>query len=104
MTTRAHHPPASLRLIRNAMDLGQDAIGGCPGDHDLGSYLDRLMPRPERDRFEEHIVACPACRKRLVALFRLMKDATSLAPSELIAMSRDLFPAQPESTESAVGT
>ena len=38
----------------------------CPSEQDLGLYLDRGLPRADREKIEEHLAKCPLCLDLIV--------------------------------------
>ena len=54
----------------------------CPDDALKLDYLNGLLPEQERALFEEHLAACPACRREIVALQKTAAAVAGLtAPS-----------------------
>lgn len=65
---------------------------GCPPLTTLGGYLDGTMPVRDREKIEEHLVACPACRRVVVELYMLLAARPADVPPELEAALRSLVP------------
>ena len=64
----------------------------CPRLTTLGGYLDGTMPAREREKIEEHLVACPACRRVVVELYMLLAVKPTDVPPELETALRSLVP------------
>lgn len=43
-------------------------------EHQIAGFLDRALPPDERRLVEEHLEACPGCRREVVAMHRMLAD------------------------------
>lgn len=77
--------------LRQALPRGKPV--SCPNGRALSAYLDGRLSEAEAVLFEEHLVACAACRRALVEARRLLAEPAALAPSGLTARAKALVAA-----------
>jgi hypothetical protein len=69
-------------MLRRQLKRGSAAAAACAGfDPELANaYLEHALNNAARHRYEDHLAACPACRRQVIELFRLMPH-TEMMPA-----------------------
>jgi len=55
----------------------------CAAMTEIGGYLERVLSPADRERVENHVAECEACRHEMVELYQLLKAPLELAPHGL---------------------
>jgi anti-sigma factor RsiW len=75
-----------LSRLRSHRDLACRQAVGLVTD-----YLEGVLSRPSRRRFERHLAACPNCAEYLVQIRRTIELTGSIEPADLTEQMRDDF-------------
>jgi anti-sigma factor RsiW len=80
--------------------------GPCQPAEELSAYLDGVLPGPQREALEEHLLHCEACRLNLAAAAQAMREpAPAEVPRQWLDAARAAFEpsAPPPSRPAAAG-
>lgn len=74
------YDPEFARMLRRHLKHGGAPVAACTGfDADTASaFLESALTNAARARYESHLAGCPACRRHIIELSRLMQMAPQL--------------------------
>lgn len=74
------YDPEFARMLRRHLKHGGAPVAACAGfDADTASaFLESALAHSARTQYESHLAGCPACRRHIIELSRLMQSAPQL--------------------------
>lgn len=62
----------------------------CPSVSDLAGYLDNTLSREDRERVEDHVSGCAACRRLLIEARQAQAFTNITPPKRLVERLKEL--------------
>jgi hypothetical protein len=77
------YDPEFGQMLRRHLKHGGAPVAACTGfDADTAiAFLESALTAAARGQYESHLAGCPACRRHIIELSRLMRSVPQLAPA-----------------------